>query len=113
MSKYLYENNTKGDLFLPRPTSKGQKAIRVGGRFEGDDSWLNMVGRELRIVQVLAENVPVSAERLLTEQPPVVTSEGKVEFVKDSTAVKMNEHTPTINSEVLLNESPLDGIEMV
>lgn len=117
MSKYLFENNTKGDLILPKTTDQGVRVVGVKRRFEGDEYYLKLVrSGDLRLIEsVLTENKGNTMEKLITEQPPTVTNEGCVEFVKkDEKVRKLNETTPSAAAEeVLINESPLDGIEIV
>lgn len=112
---YIFENNTKGELMLSRPTKSGVKRVAPGGRFEGDDYYMQMVGRDLRCIQIIQtkEQEMELAEKLITEQPPTVTTEGTVEFVKQSPAKKLNENQPGEQEDVLLNESPMDGIEII
>lgn len=119
---YIYQNNTSGDLMLPRPTKSGKKMVFLKEEFQGDDYYIPMVRNgELKLVRVidtgesaLNEGVNMS-ERLITEQPPVVTSDGKVEFVvQDKKSKKLNE-TPDNepNTEVLLTEAPIGSVELI
>ena len=118
--KFLYQNNTSGDLMLPRANAKGQNRIGHKQQFEGDDYFLQMVKtNDLKLIKVIQtkdqQMVMEHMERLLTEQPPVVTDEGVVEFVKQGKAKKLNENKPNGEEmqDVLLNESPMDGIEII
>jgi hypothetical protein len=115
MTTYLLENITKGDLLLSRPTSKGVKTVRPKGRFEADETTYQQIKGSVRVIQILSENQGNSMEKIITEQPPTVTTEGTVEYVKvDKKARKLNEQSPgQSDADVLLNESPLEGIEIV
>lgn len=114
MPRFLFENHTNGDLILPRPTHKGIRIVPPKQRFEGDEYYLPL--RDVRLIEILSENSEDTMDKLITEQPPLVTNEGTVEFVKQGDGVsQFNETTPHNEDmpEVLLNESPLDGIEIV
>jgi len=104
---YIFENNTKGDLYLPRPTHSGRRFVRKGEQFSGDNYYFAMLRtNELKLIREVAAAVPT---KLLTEQPPTVTNEGTVEFVEKP---KCNEvKTPT--TDVLLTESPVGGIKVI
>lgn len=115
MTTYLLENITKGDLLLSRPTHRGVKSVRPKGRFEADEATYQQIKGSVRLLQILSENPSNSMEKIITEQPPTVTTEGTVEYVKvDKKAQKLNEQSPESSpTDVLLNESPLEGIEIV
>lgn len=113
--RFLYENNTKGDLILPQhPINKSSHTLKPRQRFEGDDYYMHMVPKELRYI----EDLEKMSEKLITEQPPMITTEGKVEFVKQDfhNKKKLNENLPEeteAEADVLLNETPMDGIELI
>jgi uncharacterized protein with WD repeat len=108
--RYLYQNCTKGDIVLSRPTRNGVKYIASGQQFEGDDYYLQMVRtHDLKLVRILEETTTFTSEKVLLEQPPTVTSEGKVESLKK----KLNEQLANTNEDVLINESPIDGLEII
>lgn len=99
---YLFENNTKGDLFLPKPTESGLRLVPKGKQFIGDNYYFCMLKtNELKLIQEIQ-----SPKQLLTEQPPTVTNQGPVEFVQ-------YREQQTSNQDVLLNESPTDGIKIM
>jgi hypothetical protein len=80
--QYIFENNTKGDLYLPRPTQSGRRLVRKGEQFVGDNYYFGMLrSNELKLVKEL---VSPQQQVLMTEQPPVVTNQGPVEFVQPS-----------------------------
>jgi len=105
--KYLYQNNTSGDLELPKVTESGRKTVRHKEKFIGDSYFMYMVPREL----ILLENLePMPTNKLITEQPPTVTHQGKVEYVQPE-QTKLNENGPDgKNPDVLLTEDPVGGI---
>lgn len=105
---YIFENNTKGDLFLPRPTHTGRRFIPKGQQFLGDNYYFSMIPRELKLIK----EVSPPQEKLITEQPPTVTNTGPVEYVK-SPLPDLNEENGTGQVDVLLTESPLDGIKVM
>ena len=120
---YVYQNTSSGDLFLPKPTKSGVTRVGLNEEFQGDDYYMFMLGtRELRLVRVIENPAAQLAEskmmedKLITEQPPVVTNEGTVEFVKKPEKLKkLNENQPyqLPADDVLLNENPLEGIEII
>jgi len=124
--QYIYRNNTSGDLFLPRPTKSGTTRVAVNEEFLGDDYYMFMVrNNELRLVrQIEAPDAPIineqsentMSDKLITEQPPIVTNEGTVEYVEEpkKPEQKLNENQPPQpDQDVLLNENPMDGIEII
>ena len=80
--RYIFENNTSGDLQLPKPASNGNKWVQKGGKFTGDSFYLKMVPRELKLIEVLVdanhqENINESTEsKLILDQPDTVTQSG-------------------------------------
>lgn len=108
---YVFENKTNGDLYLPRPTHAGRRLVRKGEQFVGDNYYFHMLPStsgpgSLSLVKELQSP---EQERLLTEQPPVVTEQGSVEFVAKQ---KYNESQPN-TQDVLLTESPTEGIQIL
>lgn len=117
--QFIFENNTKGDLHLPRATKTGRKIVRKGEQFIGDSYYMQLVkSHELRFIKelipvgVVNEDVIVTSapdKKLITEQPPTFTNEGQVEYVTGDQP-KLNEGERVKSSDVLLNEGPIDGI---
>lgn len=113
--EYIFQNNTKADLYLPRPTKTGRRVIRhdpksgKGEMFIGDSYYFQMVKtHELKFIREV--NMP--QEKLITEVPPTVTHEGTVEYVRQTSDGNLNEEK-TKEQEVLLTEDPLDGITLL
>lgn len=109
VGEFVFENNTKGDLYLPRPTVTGRSKVRLGEQFVGDSYYMQMVkSHELKFIREVEQPM----EKLITEQPPVVTEKGKVEFVQDAQPpVKLEQDKNS--GEILLNEGPLDGVKIL
>lgn len=125
---YIYENNTDGDLNLPKPTSSGVRMIGPRKRFQGDSYYMKWVGSPMNLLRLIEEVVPQNAlnenkensmieNKLILDQPDTITSKGKVEHVvNDSTPVQAINDSNDPDSkkpEILLNESPIDGLEII
>lgn len=125
---YIYENNSDGDLSLPKPTQSGVRSVGPRKRFQGDSYYMRWVGPPLNLLRLIEEVLPqtketdnkekeMSEKKLILDQPDIINNQGKVEHVlvdqtpqqalNDSTDA--NEKKP----EVLLNESPVDGVEII
>ena len=117
---YLFENHTKADLGLPRPTKSGIRSVGPGKQFQGDDYYMQMVRNgHLRLIKVLQtpeqeralhEGTMNQQEKLILDQPDMITEHGKVEHtIKPNTPVRQLDeagHQP--QPDVLLNEGPVD-----
>jgi hypothetical protein len=105
---YIYENNTEGDLKLPKPTDSGVRQIspknKPGCRFQGDSYYLQWVGSPMNLLKLVEEVVPkmthtelmdhrakqeqlledeamANERQLLLDQPDCITQHGKIERV--------------------------------
>lgn len=113
---YLYENNTKADLTLPRPTKSGTRLLSPKARFQGDNYYMQMVRQGfLKLIEVLQtpeqqnqilKEESDMEEKLILDQPDIITEKGKVEHVVTSPNQQINESGSNKQQEVLLNESP-------
>lgn len=140
---YIYENNTDGDLKLPKPTDSGVRQIspknKAGCRFQGDSYYLQWVGSPMNLLKLIEEVVPkmthvelmahkvkeeqlleeeamANEQQLLLDQPDCVTHYGKIErVVEEPGQQKINDNTDVSDKkpEVLLTEDPLDGVEII
>lgn len=126
---YIYENNTDGDLNLPKPTISGTRTIGPRKRFQGDSYYMKWVGSPMNLLRLIEEVVPQSIntneskenvmneKKLLLDQPDTVTTKGRVEHVvSEDTPVQTLNDTTDLDAkkpEVLLNESPIDGLEII
>jgi hypothetical protein len=135
---YLYENNTTGDLMLPRPASNGRNFIVKGGQFQGDSYFMNMVrNNELKFIKTivppavaenstLTESVTVEnskkevlvENKLILDQPDTVTATGTVEYVTPSKKIlkedkRFKKEKNGVDEVTLIVENPLDGVEIL
>lgn len=116
---YIYENKTTGYLTLPKPARDGRKVIPPSGRFEGDSYFMSLVRHPhnlLKYVEEVKQEEKVSEKKLILDQPDMVTAKGTVEHVvDDSTQIqRMNDSVENGKKpDVLLNESPVDGVEII
>ncbi len=132
---YLFENNTKADLTLPRPTRSGLRSVGPKGtpkaQFQGDNYYMQLVRQgHLRLIKVLQtpeqeralnqaehtlnEATMTQENKLILDQPDTFKQTGKVEHVV-SPAIpvqKLNEAGGQKQPDVLLNEGP-DGFVIV
>lgn len=116
---YIFQNITGADLMLPRPTKAGRRTVGPREKFIGDSYYKTM--KDVVCLQEVQSDMPTlnqPEQKLLTEVPPTVTHEGKVEYVQKQPGVKpLNENdkkkpgaTP---QDVLLTEQPLEGIRIM
>jgi len=130
---YVYENNSGGDLILPKATSSGHKKVGAGQQFQGDDYFMSMVRmNELKLVKTLVTPQQESKmkmeqlekeqeQKLLLDQPDTIKGVGKVEYVVPSDAPLNEAPTPAQpiagateqSDEMLINEDPIDGVEII
>lgn len=116
---YLYQNNTKADLTLPRPTHSGIRQLAPNAQFQGDNYFMQLVrAGHLRLIKELQSPAQQRAlneaanmnDKLILDQPDRVTNQGKVEQVVQPTAPqKLNESDKQPQTDVLLNEGPVDN----
>jgi hypothetical protein len=119
---YIYENNTDGDLMLPKPTDSGVRKIapkkQPGCRFQGDSYYLKWVGSPMNLLKLVEEVVPkmtfqesqdhkakqeqlllegesmTNAQQLLLDQPDTITTRGKIERVLENPkGIPLNDNT--------------------
>lgn len=115
---YIFENISKGDLWLPKNSADGSKGpIPPGGKWKGDDYFVQLVkNRDAKIVQILVSpQEQTMPEKLLVDQPDRVTTEGTVEQVLP-TDIPLNEVGPSQipqKGEVLISEDPLEGVDIL
>lgn len=126
---FIYENNTDGDLKLPKPTQSGIRVVGPRKRFQGDSYFMSWVGSPMNLLRLVEEIVPkdtnqlqikesnmTNEKQLILDQPDTITNQGKVErVVVDPGQKPLNDNTqPTPkNPEVLLTEDPLSGVEII
>ena len=116
---YLFENNTKADLGLPRPTRSGIRSVGPGKQFQGDSYYMQMVRQgHLRLISVLQtpeqeralHEAAMNEEKLILDQPDTINEHGKVEHVvnKPGQVRQLDEAGHQELPDVLLNEGPVD-----
>lgn len=134
---YLFENNTSGDLLLPKPANNGRRSVAHKGQFQGDSYFMKMVKtNELKLIKTIVPIVPavktstivesgdkkmLNENKLILDQPEKFTSEGHVEHVsvsKDPKKQKLNESKPSKNEkekekDTLITEDPMSGVEII
>lgn len=117
---YLFQNNTNADLTLPRPTKSGLRIVGPKQQFQGDNYYMQLVKTGyVRLVKEIQSPAAQKAaltqtevkveEKLLLDQPDMITEQGKVEHVvnKNTPLQKLNEQKGKEKQpEVLLNEGP-------
>lgn len=120
---YVYRNASKADLMLPKPAANGQKYVRPGDEFQGDSYFMEMVKtNQVRLVRTLItpeqeRGTKMNEEKLICDQPDIVTTQGKVEHVVVTEKKPLNEsgkkQEATSQPEVLINEDPLAGVDIL
>jgi hypothetical protein len=115
---YIFQNITGADLMLPRPTKAGRRTVGPREKFIGDSYYKQM--KEVVCLQEVQAPMETAnqEQKLLTEVPPTVTHEGKVEYVQKQPGQKpLTEDKKKDNKneqeDVLLTESPLEGIRIM
>jgi len=123
---YVYRNASKADLLLPKPAKNGVKLVGPGKEFQGDSYFMEMVKTNaIRLVKTLItpeqERGLMAEEKLILDQPDTVTTQGKVEHVVTQTNPQVKPLTEEKgccgnckeNKEVLINEDPMDGVDIL
>lgn len=120
---YEYRNRNKNaTLNLPKPTEDGQKTVPPNGTWEGDNYFMSLVrSNEATLVREIISpqqerEEKMTQEKLLLDQPELVTEQGQVEHVVENEKQKqLNETKEKTNEEAkkLLVEAPLDGVEIM
>lgn len=118
---YIYRNRTKGDLYLPKKTKAGEKVIQSGRTWEGDDYYMQLVkSHEATLVKVVTtpEEAKMQEQKLILDQPDVITEQGAVERVLAPAPTELDSlnETPAKapeQKEVLLTEDPLSGVQIL
>lgn len=118
---FVFENNSDGDLKLPKPTATGIKTVGPRARFQGDSYYLKWVGSPMNLLklieQIIPKETPMNEQKLILDQPDMITNQGKVEHVVTqpklqpiNDAANPNASTP---ENVLLNEDPMEGLTII
>lgn len=116
---YVYRNRTNGDLTLPKPTTHGIKVVRPNQEWEGDNYYMSLVPQEAVLVRVLItptqerENLKMEEQKLILDQPDMVTSDGQVEHVVTKKPQVLSEAPVDSQTDILINEDPMDGVQIL
>lgn len=131
---YVFENNTQGDLNLPKPAvavfdaagnkKHNNRMVPFKGRWHGDSYFMFLVSKspnEARFIETIQEPQKekemeiMQNNKLILDQPDTVTTGGKVEHFEQP-AIKLNENKPKTDvgtSEILINEDPMEGVQII
>lgn len=125
---FVFENMSDADLKLPKPTQSGTKTVGGKQRFQGDSYYLSWVGPPTGILKLIEQIIPadnpnnkktqenktMNESKLILDQPDIVTTKGKIEHVvsQPNQVLSDSNLNGETSPEVLLNEGPLDGVEI-
>lgn len=111
---FLYENNTNGDLTLPKPTDAGVKKVGPKQKFQGDSYFMKLVGSPMNLLKMVEVIIPQKGqnmkEKLILDQPDTITTLGKIEHV---VVEQIPAQDKQFSEDILINESPLEGLEII
>ena len=122
---YVFRNiHKEASINLPKPAKdvNGKVITEVlpQGEFIGDDYFMMLVHQhECRLVRIIEnpkkDGEIMQEEKLILDQPSIVKAEGVVEHVVKKPKEKKLNETPVDEpaSDVLLNDDPLSGIEIL
>lgn len=128
---FIFRNRNDTVLELMKEDADGRTKIPARGEFKGDSYFLQLIPREVSLVKTLTSQDEARAEaeamkeelmneheKLILDQPSTVTQNGTVEHVvtEQPAVVKLNENQPNkqvTNPDVLLNEDPLAGVDII
>lgn len=123
---YIYENNIKGDLDLPKipnkilingiwVENKKQRMVQAKQQFEGDDYFMQLVRtNQCRLIKEIKSPEKENMEKkLILDQPETVSVKGKVEHVIVQAQKTLKETNSNKKEEILLTEDPIDGVEII
>jgi hypothetical protein len=119
---FLFKNNSRGSLQLPKISSDGKRWIEVNQTWEGDSFFLSMIPKEAILLKTIIspddqeKEEKVSNEKLLLDQPDQITEEGKIEHVVSVENKKINENKTSLKSKKskkLLTEDPVGDLTII
>lgn len=119
---YLFKNRSSiATLDLPKKSFDGKKCIGPNETWEGDSYYFTMIPREAVLIKTILdpkkEDVQMTEEKLLLDQPDQVTEEGKVEHVVPANNENLNEIKKESEikdkKDALLTEDPLSGVTII
>jgi len=114
---FLFENHHNYDLKLSRPAYKGLEMIKPRGQFLAEKDFFEFVKvGMIRFIGPYKQKEVIVENKLILDQPPIVTNEGKVEHVaagQNSKKKILKEGEQEHLDEVLLVESPCSNIKII
>jgi hypothetical protein len=113
--RWLFMNRTKGEVILPKVGLDGKKRLQPKEQFIGDSYFFSLVPNMLLVVENLEKEIPVAQtpQVLLTEQPPVYTQKGHVEYVQEDPLKKKLVEQPNKAEGKLLIEPANDSVTVI
>ena len=106
---YRFKNRNKA--------TDGRKVVGPHEEWEGDNYFLKMVPREaylVRVIQVPKTQEQIMAEqKLILDQPDMITEHGKVEHVIADPSVRPIVEQKPAEKDKLLTEDPMSGITIL
>lgn len=121
---YVYRNRHKeATLELPKPTKSGRSTIGAGQEWQGDNYYMSLVrsGDALLVREIYSpeQEKQMNEQKLIVDQPDMVTTEGTVEHVIPTARpgqqplAEGQPGNPEEKKDVLLNEEPFSGINII
>jgi hypothetical protein len=127
---HVFRNRTKSDIILDKLAVNNVKIVKPGQEFQGDSYFMKLVNEERTCVLVRTIISPDEEritkkmeEKLIVDQPDIVTTEGTVEHVVvGKEQVKPLNESPCCpngcshdchKKDVLITEDPLDGVDIL
>jgi len=125
---FLFKNKTNASLQLSKKSSDGKIWVEPGQTWKGDSFFLKMIPKEAILISTLEspnqkEEVSMSEEKLILDQPDQITTEGKLEHIVSDEPVTITEETmkkkrktktESKNKEnKLLTEDPIAGVTII
>lgn len=124
---YVYRNRHKeATLDLPKPTKSGRTWVGPNEEWQGDNYYMGLVrsGEAVLVREIYSpeeerkmNNQNLQEQKLIVDQPDTVTEAGTVEHViptaKPAQALTEGQPAAEQTKDVLLNENPLTGVEII
>lgn len=114
---FIFENHHNYDLQLPKPACKNLTLVKSKGKFVADKSFFEYVKvGMIRFIEPYIQKGVIVENKLILDQPSIVTNEGKIEHVAVGNSCKnkiLKEGEGEKLDDVLLVESPSAGIKII
>ena len=111
---------------MPKKSKDGKKWVGPNETWQGDSYFLRMIPKEAVLIKTLEnpkKEEKMSDDKLLLDQPEMVTTEGQIEHVVEDQSQKLNEQSTTKKRKVksenkkskdtLLTEDPTAGVIII